>query len=149
MLEEGNIIYFDPFYFPEGKSAPKSKYLIVLKKTDSDGVLASLPTTKDSIPAADVIAHGCIELPRINFNCFVISKDMVVTQCGKQLPRTSHIYGPQIDTYEIQMLESVYPNEGSDYYIFGKMRDDVFEDLRQCLITSRVVKRKFKRMLSE
>jgi len=35
MLEEGNIIYFDPFYFKNGNTA-KRKYFIVLKNT-ADG----------------------------------------------------------------------------------------------------------------
>lgn len=45
MLEEGNIIYFTPFYFKNGKSTAKPKYFIVLKaNVDNKGVLASLPT---------------------------------------------------------------------------------------------------------
>lgn len=50
MFEEGNIIYFDPFYFKNGNTA-KSKYFIVLKNVkDSNTILASLPTRRDSIP---------------------------------------------------------------------------------------------------
>lgn len=49
MLEERNLIYFSPFYFPDGKSAPKEKYFIVLKNQEGNNILASLPTRKDSI----------------------------------------------------------------------------------------------------
>ena len=75
MLEEGNILYFDPFYFKNGNPA-KPKYFVVLKNIDNNSILASLPTSKDSIPEKEEIENGCVELPNINFNCFVISNSI-------------------------------------------------------------------------
>jgi hypothetical protein len=49
MIEERNLIYFDPFYFKNGNTA-KPKYFVVLKQLGSKSVLASLPTRKDNIP---------------------------------------------------------------------------------------------------
>jgi hypothetical protein len=49
VFEEGNIIYFDPFYFKNGNTA-KPKYFVVLKNFNKNSILASLPTRKDTIP---------------------------------------------------------------------------------------------------
>ena len=47
MFEEGNILYFTPFYFKNGKSAPAPKFFIVLKHVDLHSILARLTTKKD------------------------------------------------------------------------------------------------------
>jgi len=125
MMKEGHILYFDPFYFKNGNTA-KSKYFIVLKNTDDSNILASLPTRKDSIPKKDVIGQGCIELPEINFNCFVISPNTEVTTCNKRFEFPTHIYGYQIDIYEKGLMYEIYPLEGTDYIIWGEMRKAYF-----------------------
>lgn len=51
MFEEGNILYFNPFYFENGNQ-PKPKYFLVLKLTEDKAVLASLPTSHDHIPSS-------------------------------------------------------------------------------------------------
>lgn len=84
MFQEGTIIYFDPFYFKNGNPA-KPKYFIVLKAQDDQNILASFPTRKDSIPLKNEIDNGCIELPEINLNCFVIAAHKEVTQNGTVL----------------------------------------------------------------
>ena len=147
MFEEGNIIYFTPYYFPNRNSAPKAKYFVVLKLKGEDTILAALPTSKDQVPEKDEIEQGCVELPNINFNCFVISNNTTVTECGKSFSRPTFIYGSQISTHEISLLNNLYQIEGVDYTIFGKMEKNIFEDLILCLKTSRTVKRKYKRML--
>ncbi|SDG02103.1 hypothetical protein SAMN04487996_114155 [Dyadobacter soli] len=43
---EGDILYFDLFYFKNGKT-PKAKYFIVLKTTGTTTVIASLPSSRD------------------------------------------------------------------------------------------------------
>jgi len=50
MFEDGNIVYFTSFYFPNGKSTPKPKYCILLKSIEGNNIIASLPTRTDSIP---------------------------------------------------------------------------------------------------
>jgi len=148
MFEEGNIIYFDPFYFKNGNSA-KSKYLIVLKRTaDGKNVLATLPTRKDSVPEKDTIEQGCVELPEINLNCYVISSKKVITTCKKCFPFKTHIYGHQIDLYESELMNEIYPLEGTDYEIWGKMDEKLFAELIECLRTSRTVKTKFIKLLA-
>lgn len=147
MFEEGTIIYFDPFYFKNGNTA-KPKYFIVLKNEENFNVLASLPTRTDSIPQNKSIDNGCIELPAINLNCFVISTDLSITECGKHFDFKTHIYGHQIDVYEIEFLREIYPLENTDYEIWGKMKSEIFLSLIECFKNSQSVKRKFRRMLS-
>lgn len=145
MYQEGNIVYFDPFYFKNGNTA-KPKYFVILKYIGKLNLVASLPTRKDSIPLANTINHGCVELPHINLNCFVISKNQIVTDCGKSFDFQTHLYGHQLDEYNIELLNEVYPNEGSDYIIWGKMKDELFKELIECFKKSKSVKRKFKKL---
>lgn len=146
MFEEGTIIYFDPFYFKNGNTA-KPKYFVVLKNHADQNILASLPTRTDSIPQKEEIENGCIELPSINLNCFVISDAIVVTDCGKTFDFKTHIYGHQIDVYEIDSLKEIYPIEDTDYKIWGKMKADIFLSLIDCLKNSKSVKRKYQKLL--
>lgn len=147
MFEEGTIIYFDPFYFKNGNTA-KPKYFIVLKNQAKENILASLPTRTDSIPRNEEIENGCIELPLIKLNCFVISKNIEVTDCKKTFDFKTHIYGHQIDSYEIDLLKEIYPLENTDYTIWGKMKDELFQSLIECLKNSKAVKRKYRKALS-
>lgn len=148
MFEEGTIIYFDPFYFKNGNTA-KPKYFVVLKNQDQINVIASLPTRSDSIPTKNEIESGCLELPEIYLNCFVISATQEVTDCGKSFDFKTHIYGHQLDIYEVEFLKEIYPIENTDYEIWGKMRNDLFMELLNCLRNSRAVKRKFKKILDQ
>lgn len=146
MFDERTIIYFDPFYFKNGNT-PKPKYFLVLKNQDNKNILASLPTRKDSIPKKEEIDHGCIELPFINLNCYVISNDIKVTDCGKCFDFKTHIYGHQIEDYDVMFLEEVYPLENTDYEIWGKMKNELFLLLIECLKNSKSVKRKYRKIL--
>lgn len=122
----------------------KPKYFIVLKNQDQN-ILASLPTRTDSIPKKDEIDNGCIELPAINLNCFVISSDIEVTDCGHIFDFKTYIYGHQIDVYKIDFLKEIYPLEHPDYEIWGKMKDELFLSLIECLKNSKSVKRNFEK----
>lgn len=148
MFEEGLIIYFDPFYFKNGTTA-KPKYFIVLKNINNLNILASLPTRKDTIPEKDEIEAGCIEISAINLNCFVISKNTEVTNCGKFFDFKTHIYGHQIDDYQINQLKEIYPTKNTDYFIWGKMKNDLFTSLIDCLKKSKSVKQKYIKLLNK
>ena len=148
MYEVGNIIYFTPFYFKNGRSAAKPKYFVVLKIIDGKTILASLPTRNDCIPEKETVEKGCVELPDINMNCYVFAACDPVTKCGKYFDFKTHIYGYQLDDHNIESLNEIYVNEGVDYEIFGKLKDDIFTDLIECLKNSRSVKRKYVRILN-
>lgn len=146
MYQEGNIIYFDPFYFKNGNEA-KPKYFVVIKSLANLNLIAVLPTRKDSIPSDKVVNNGCIDLPNINLNCFVISKEVIVTDCGKKFDFTTHLYGHQLDDYLIDSLNEIYTNEETDYIIWGKMKDELFSNLITCFKNSKSVKRKYRKLL--
>jgi hypothetical protein len=146
MIEERNLIYFDPFYFKNGNTA-KPKYFLILKQLSNKIIIASLPTRKDTVPSNEEVSFGCVELPDINFNCFVLQENMEVTECGKCLPEKTFLYGHQLDEHEIDLLKVLYPNEGSDYTIIGKMKSDIFENIIKCFKSSKTVKNKFKKVL--
>lgn len=92
MFEEGNIIYFDPFYFKNGNPA-KPKYFVVLKNDGYKNIIASLPTRRDSIPQKETIENGCVEIPSINLNCFIISPNQIITNCNKSFDFPTLLYG--------------------------------------------------------
>jgi hypothetical protein len=146
MIEERNLIYFDPFYFKNGNTA-KPKYFLILKQLSNKIIIASLPTRKDTVPSNEEVSFGCVELPDINFNCFVLQENMEVTECGKSLPEKTFLYGHQLDEHEIDLLKVLYPNEGCDYTIIGKMKSDIFENIIKCFKSSKTVKNKFKKVL--
>jgi len=148
MFVNGNIIYFNPFYFKNGNTA-KPKYFVVIKNIHNFSILASLPTRKDYVPQENEIENGCIELPSINFNCFVVSKEIEITNCGKKFDFDTYLYGHQLDIYEVKLLKELYPIKNTDYFIWGKMKTNIYNDLIDCLKKSKTVKRKYKRLLGE
>lgn len=146
MYKEGNILYFTPFYFKNGNTA-KPKYFVVLKNIDNDLLLASLPSSKDFVPSEYENQRGCIEVPGANFNCFVIDSAEPVTVCNKCFPRTTYIYGFQLDTYQLTDMSTNYVHDGIDYNIFGEMKPAIFRSLLHCLKNSRVVPKKYLKIL--
>ena len=148
MFAEGTIIYFTPFHFKNGNE-PKNKYFVILKNLPGGEMLiASLPTSHDHIPDELKTAHGCVNCDERRISCFVFSAEVEVTQCGKRFPRTTFIYGEQIDDYETAWISETHPKEGRDYLIWGQMKPDLFASLIACFTQSKTVKNKYKRALT-
>lgn len=57
MYEVGDLLKFSPFLFKNGNPA-SPKYFIVLGHIDEKVMMASLPTSKDHVPADAVVEHG-------------------------------------------------------------------------------------------
>lgn len=148
MNREGDILYFDPFYF-KNRNLPKPKYFIVLKVIKGLSILASLPSSIDFRPSNTAIDQGCIDIPEASFNCYVFKARMIVTTNDWSFPMDTYVYGQQIDEYEIAILKDIYPVEGLDYTIVGALLATEFKSLKDCFIKSANVKRKFKRLLAE
>ncbi|MBN2669842.1 MAG: hypothetical protein JXR60_11525 [Bacteroidales bacterium] len=147
MFKAGQIIYFTPFYFENGKSGPKDKYFVVLENSEDDAVLASLPTRRNFIPDGLGEDTGCVEVPEINLNCYKLCKGQVITTNGKSFGFDTHLYGRQIRTYTYSWINDIYPNYEVDYIIWGELLPDIFEKLKACFRESDMVKNKYKRML--
>jgi hypothetical protein len=96
---EGDILYFDPFYFKNGNSS-KPKYFIVLKVMEGKSLLASLPSSLDFRPSASHSEHGSVEIPEASFNCYVFKSGQIITDNNWAFPRNTYVYGQQIDEYE-------------------------------------------------
>ena len=78
MFKEGNLLKFSPFIFKNG-ACPKNKFFVVLKEAENAMILASLPTSKDHVPADMQLQEGCMEIPdrQINIYIFLASIEMV------------------------------------------------------------------------
>lgn len=147
MGSEGDILYFDPFYFKSGNSS-KPKYFIVLKIIGHKSIIASLPSSKDFIPAYVTKMHGCVEVPEACFNCYIFEKRHIVTTNGWAFPLDTYVYGQQIDEYDIPTLKDIYPVQDLDFKIIGNLTVTEFTLLKECFIASANVKRKYKRILA-
>lgn len=149
MYSEGKILYFDPFYFKNGKSSPKPKYFLVLHNDNDQTILASLPTREDCVPSSIEPKHGCINDDSINFNCYHFEAKTPITTSGWGFPLASYAYAYQIDIYPIKLLNEVYKIENMDYTIIGTLKDDELKKIWECFSTSKVTRGKFKTILSK
>lgn len=147
MGEEGDILYFDLFYF-KNSSTPKAKYFVVLKSVGATTILASLPSSRDFRPIALAADYGCVEIPEACFNCFVFKAGVAVTTNNWAFPLDTFVYGQQIDEYEIATLQDIYPVPGLDYKIVGRLMKFEFTQLKTCFSQSASVKRRFRRLLA-
>ena len=149
MLQERNLIYFDPFYFPNGKSTAKSKYFIVLKVDSDEVILGALPTRKDVLPSQFDSVSGCIQMsePGNTWTCYRILPHETILENEKcPFDKITHIYASNIEDYSLKYFE-IYPTKGVDYTILGAIKQDVFEELILCFTNSTAVKRKYKKRL--
>jgi hypothetical protein len=143
---QGSILYFDPFYFSNGDT-PKRKYCLVLKELDNTLVLASLPTSKDSIPSHIVKHHGCIDLAEINFNCYLFLANRPVCDNGFAFPRNTHVYGFRIKEFPLREFDRLVSEGRTTISHLGCLLDAEYEALTDCLRRSSSVKRKYRNML--
>lgn len=147
MGNEGDILYFDPFYFKNGNSS-KRKYFIVLKIIGETSIIASLPSSKNFLPAKIIKKHGCIEVSEACFNCYIFEGKHIDTTNGWSFPLDTYVYGQQIDEYELSILKDIYPVQDLDFQIIGNLTAQEFTLLKDCFTKSSNVKRKYKRALS-
>lgn len=148
MYEVGTILYFTPFYFKD-LSPPKPKYFIVLKILDNgEAALASLPSSRRHLPSFAPTTHGCVEIPEACISCYIFEANHPVTDTGWHFPLDSFLYGQYLDTYETKILQEIYPIEGVDYDILGKLTEPELQAIIRCFANSTSVKRKIKRMLA-
>ena len=147
-FQEGSILYFAPFIFPDG-GKPKPKYFLVLKVLDGVCLLASLPTSKDFVPSTVEKVHGCIERPDINFNCYYFDPNVVICDNGFAFPIETYVYGYRLQTFS---LDSLLLQEITDETIIeecGILTEDEYAAVIRCLSNSPAVKRAYRKVLSE
>jgi len=147
MYTPGNIIYFTPFYFPNGKSSCKEKYFIVLFSEDNSVLIAGLPTRSDHIPALITKKHGCIRDASINLCCYFFENNRPITESGWGFPLDSHIYGDEIDFFDRTRFDRIYKIPDVDYEVKGKLTNDEFVKMLECFKNSPSTKRGIRRKL--
>ena len=146
MFEIGNLLYFNPFLFPDGGKS-KPKYFLVLAKVDEEVILASLPTSKDHVPADVSVEKGCLEMPERMVNVYVMPAGFVVTDNGFSFRINTFIYGANVKTYDQRLFSVQIEEQQTVVSLIGKMTDDVFADLCRCLRDSDAVRKRYKKYL--
>ena len=146
IFSNGSILYFNPFHFTDG-GLSKPKYFIVLKNTGDNIVLASLPTSKDTVPSNFQKSHGCIDMPEINFNCYYFSPDRIICENGFSFPIETYIYGFRLCEYDSKKLLRQEEQKETKITLCGVLKDIEYQSIIQCLSKSASVKRKYRRIL--
>ena len=140
-MTEGTLLYFDPFVFKNG-ATPKPKYFIVLANTDDGVMLASLPTSKDHVPADAEVVRGAVNIPERGVNAYVFEAGDQVTDTYC-FPRRTFVYGEQVDDYTEEDLNTM----GSTIQNLGVLKPELFADLKACLKQASNIKRKYVKWL--
>ncbi len=145
----GTVIYFTPFYFPNGKSAPKNKYFIVLGHMDEQWVAASLPSSVDRVPDGMEQEHGCLHLPKAMFSAYIFEADKPVTNGGWGFPLTTYIYTAWVEAFDKRIFSEVYTVADVDYTVMGRLTKEEYTALVQCALTSGDLKGRFRNILKK
>ena len=146
MFEPGNLLYFNPFIFPDG-GEPKPKFFVVLGEVDETVLLASLPTSKDHIPSNVEVTSGCLEIADRMVNAYTFLANEVVTENGFFFEKNTFIYGQNIKTYNSVIFLGQTTSGETVIEEKGKLKDEVFSALKDCLKNSDAVRKKFKKYL--
>ena len=146
-FQRGAILYFEPFIFLDG-GKPKPKYFIVLTHIDNTLLLASLPTTKDSLPAYLEKHHGCINIPEINLNCYYFSPQYIICDNGFSFPIETYVYGFRLQLFDMENFIQQEQQEHITITQKGILLDKEYNALVKCLSKSASVKRKFRKILT-
>lgn len=146
-FQQGAILYFNPFFFPDGGS-PKPKYFLVLKRMDDMLLLASLPTSKDHVPEYIEKHHGCIERPDISFNCYYFDPSVVICDNSFSFPIETYIYGFRLQTFNINALLLQELTDETTIEKCGILTANEYQAIIQCLTNSPEVKRGYRRLLA-
>lgn len=146
MFEPGNLLYFNPFIFPDG-GVPKPKFFVVLGEVEETVLLASLPTSKDHIPSDVEVTSGCLEIPERMVNAYTFLANEVVTENGFFFEKNTFIYGQNIKTYNTSAFLHQQTTGQTEVIEKGKLKDDVFNALRECLKNSDAIRKRFKNYL--
>lgn len=151
MFKPGNIFYFDPFIFPNG-DVPKAKYFLVLKEANQNLILASLPTSKDSVPASIPLKHGCLDEECINLNCYIFLAGYQIakhpgTSAVFAFPKNTFVYGFRIAEFEISRLEQQIKENVVKVELKGCLFENEYSAIVNCLKASSSVKRKYRKLL--
>lgn len=141
MFQEGQLLKISPFVF-KNSNTPKPKYYVVLRHIDEGIMMASLPTSKDHIPADVSVTDGCVDIPERQINAFVFSPATQVTETFR-FPLPTFVYGEGVDEYEQSYLDAM----DADIDDLGQIESDLFQQLKDCIKKATLLKRKYRKLL--
>lgn len=143
----GTIIYFTPFYFPNGRAAAKNKYFIVLANLDEQWMVASLPSSVDRVPADLPQEHGCLHRPKAMFYAYIFAAMRPVTTNEWGFPLTTYVYTAWMQAFDKRIFNEVYSVENIDYKVIGRLTKEEYIALVHCALTSGDLKGRFRNAL--
>ena len=146
MFEPGNLLYFNPFIFPDGGD-PKPKFFVVLGEVDDTILLASLPTSKDHVPSDVEVKSGCLEIAERMVNAYIFMANEEITDDGFFFEKNTFIYGQNIKTYNTSAFLQQQTSGQIEITEKGKLKDEAFNALRECLKNSDAVRKRYKKYL--
>ncbi len=147
MFVERQVLYFRPFYFKNG-DAPKNKFLVILKNIDGISIVASLPTKVNNAQTLINIPHGCVNIEERQLSCYIFEAGRPVCENGYAFKLPTHMYGDQINDYELKALTKGNTiKEGVEYDVVGLLTQSEFNDIYKCLSENNSTKNRIKRLL--
>lgn len=142
LFNKGDLLLLSPFIFPDG-GKPKDKFFVVLNSTDENCIITTLPTSKDHVPSDIKVKSGCIDIASRNFNAFVFMANELITPSFSFKVNT-FVYGCNLHLYNgNNLIEQINGNK-TRIKNFGRINKTLFNDLIECLLISKEVKRKYK-----
>lgn len=118
---------------------------------EGDILLASLPTSKDHVPADLELKHGCMDEPERMFNVFVFlaGENVANKEDGTSFAfkKNTFIYGADLDVYPAGQFDLQERMAQTSIEKIGAMNESIFNELVACLSESKMVKNKFRKML--
>ena len=150
MFEIGNLLLFRPFIFKNG-AIPKDKFFLVLENIDGELLLASLPTSKDHVPSDVEVKHGCLELSErfVNVFVFMSGEEVLCKANGERFSfsKNTFVYGANLDVYYVSQFELQERLAQTTIELIGTLDAEIFNELKDCLANSKMVKNKYRKML--
>jgi hypothetical protein len=147
LFTERQVLYFRPFYFKNG-AIPQNKFLVILKNIGDVIIVASLPTKVNNAPSLITITHGCINHNDRKFSCYIFEPGRPVCENGFYFDLPTHMYGDQINDYELKAItRDGTIKEGVEYEIVGMLTQQEFSSIYQCLSQNNSTKNRIKRLL--
>ena len=144
----GTIIYFTPFYYPDGQKAAEPKYFLVLRQLEAELTVASLPSSQPHFPAKLQPKHGCNRFSG-NAGVYKFGSKRIITVDGWGFPLDTFVYPWGVKSYDRAMLKDVYRKEGKDYQVMGRLVEGEFIALITCLNSSSDLPRKMGRLIND
>jgi len=149
LFVERQVLFFRPFYFKDG-AAPLNKFFVILKNIDGVSIVASLPTKVNNAPSLLTIPHGCNNHEDRCFSCYVFEAGKVVCENGFAFKLHTHMYGDQVNDYELEVITKKNTiKEGVEYDVVGMLTQDEFAEVYKCLSDNNSTRGRIKRLLKK